>query len=115
MLANATSLAAIVQWGHLQEPAVVHALGFPRERTPAIGTLHNLLSRLDAVAVEAALAAWLQTWFSQPGQAIALDGKALRGSHQGATPDGGWIDVIAAFAHTAGHVLVQSGGEDPRA
>lgn len=114
MLANAQSLAAIVEWGHTQAPAVVQALGFTRDRTPSIGTLHTLLARLDAGAVERALSAWQQVWGSRRGQAIALDGKALRGSHAGTPPEGGWIDVVAAFAHETGHVLVHVGGAGQR-
>src|SRR5688500_7954318 len=77
MLAGARSLYAIAQWGRLQSPAVVQALGFTRPGTPCVATLHLLFRRLDAAAFEAALATWAQ----QPcgtGAVIAVDGKALR-------------------------------------
>src|SRR5215217_3704456 len=62
MLSGARSLYAIAQWGRLQPPEVVHALGFTRERTPSVATLHYVTKRLDAAAVEAVLAEWVQTW-----------------------------------------------------
>ena len=37
---------AIATWGRTQ-----HALGFTRKKTPCSGTIHNLLKKLDAVAV----------------------------------------------------------------
>src|SRR5215210_5832414 len=60
MLSGARSLYAIAQWGRLQPPAVVRALGFTRERTPTVSTLHLVFKDLDVQAFEAALARWAQ-------------------------------------------------------
>src|SRR5215210_1713739 len=60
MLSGARSLYAIAQWGRLQPPAVVHALGFTRDRTPSVSTLHEVFRALDVAAFEAALAVWAQ-------------------------------------------------------
>src|SRR5436309_14434576 len=60
MLAGARSLYAMAQWGRLQEPAVVQALGFTRPRTPTVSTLHLVFKALDIDAFEAALAQWAQ-------------------------------------------------------
>jgi len=117
MLSGARSLYAIAQWGRLQSPEVVRALGFTRERPPAVSTLHEVTKRVDAAAVEAVLAAWVQTWCPTDGAAIALDGKSLRGSHPAAKgpPPSGWVDVVAAYAQEAGQVLAHAGGrEQPR-
>ena len=110
MLSGARSLDAIAQWGRLQDPAVVRALGFTRPTTPAVSTLHEVSRRIDPVVVEAVLATWAQQW-SGPGGTSALDGKALRGSHATGAPPSGWIDAVAAYAQEAGLVLAQTGGQ----
>jgi hypothetical protein len=107
MLCGARSLYAIAQWGRLQPPAVVRALGFTRERTPAVSTLHEVFSALDADAFEVALSTWAQAYLGDRREAIALDGKALRGIHGEALPG---VDLVAAYATEAGLVLAQAGG-----
>lgn len=110
MLSGARSLYAIAQWGRLQEPAVVQAVGFTRATTPAISTLHDVSRRIDPGVLEGVLARWAQHC-SEPGQSSALDGKALRGSHAKGAPPSGWIDAVAAYAQEAGLVLAQTGGQ----
>ena len=107
MVSGARSLYAIAQWGRLQSPAVVAALGFTREQTPAVSTLHQVFSQLDVDAFEAALASWAQTYLGDRREAIAIDGKALRGIHGETLPG---VDLVAAYATEAGLVLAQSGG-----
>ncbi len=109
MLSGARSLAAITEWGRLQSPEAVRALGFTRDRTPAIATLHDLFRRLDADAVEAAVRAWAQASLGPGDGVIALDGKALRGTYGEGTPG---LMVLAAYTHEAGRVLAQTGGPD---
>jgi hypothetical protein len=86
---------------------VVQALGFTRARTPAVSTLPEVFSHLDAAAFEAALRTWAQTSFGDRQEAIAIDGKALRGIHGEALPG---VDLVAAYATEAGLVLAQAGG-----
>ncbi len=78
MLANARSLYAIAQWGRVQEPDRVRALGFTRARTPTVSTLHEVFKALDVQAFERALSGWAQEVLSPSSRVIALDGKALR-------------------------------------
>lgn len=114
MLSGARSLYAIAQWGRLQPPEVVAALGFATGRTPAVSTLHEVTRRLDPTALEAVLARWAQGGEGGEvavGRGIALDGKVLRGSHPKGAPPRQWIDVVAAYTHEAGRVLAQAGGE----
>lgn len=106
MLAGARSLYAIAQWGRLQPPEVVKALGFTRERTPAVSTLHLVFRDLDAAAFEAALSAWAQANLGEEA-AIALDGKSLRGIHGEELPG---VRLVAAYSDEAGLALAQSGG-----
>ncbi len=106
MLSGARSLYAIAQWGRLQPPAVVAALGFTRERTPAVSTLHLVFRGLDAAAFEAALGEWARANLGD-GEAIAVDGKGLRGIHGEELPG---VRLVAAYSDGAGLVLAQAGG-----
>jgi hypothetical protein len=107
MLSGARSLYAIAQWGRLQPPGAVHALGFTRDRTPSVSTLHEVFRALDVAAFEAALAAWAQAGDRDRWEAVALDGKALRGIHGEELPG---VRLAAAYADRAGRVLAQAGG-----
>jgi hypothetical protein len=108
MLSGARSLYAIWQWGRLQPPEVVEALGFSRDRTPSVSTLHLVFKRLDSVAFEAALADWARVTLGERGRRIAIDGKALRGIHGEELPG---VRLVAAYCDEAGLVLAQSGGQ----
>ena len=111
MLSGARSLYAIAQWGRLQPPEVVAALGFTRPRTPAVSTLHLVFRDLDAAVFEAALADWAQTCLGAQAAAIAIDGKSLRGIHGEELPG---IRLVAGYADAAGLVLAQTEGRDRR-
>jgi DDE_Tnp_1-associated len=107
MLSGARSLYAIAQWGRLQPPAVVAELGFTREQTPVVSTLHLVFRDLDADAFEAALGQWARTHLGDEA-AIAIDGKGLRGIHGEELPG---VRLVAAYCDGGGLVLAQSGGE----
>ncbi len=114
MLCDARSLYAIAQWGRLQSAETVRALGFTRPTTPTVSTLHEVFKILDVVAFETALARWAQAALalgpsSQAIQAIALDGKALRGIHGEELPG---VRLVAAYDVETGLVLAQAGGQD---
>jgi len=88
LLCGARHLAAIAEWGRNQSPALTTALGFTRSRTPATSTLHYLLQDLDWTALEALLREWALAVEASLGadtplrreEALALDGKTLRGA-----------------------------------
>ena len=80
------------------------ALGFTRERTPCVSTLHQVFSRLDRAAFERELGQWLQERGLTDGEAVAIDGKALRGIHGDQLPG---VHLVAAYAHQAGIVVGQ--------
>ena len=81
MVSGARSLYAIAQWGRMQEPAVLKELGFTRDRTPAVSTLHKVFSSMDTDAFESVLGEWIESRLGPGKEAIAVDGKALRGIH----------------------------------
>jgi len=108
MLNGTRSLYAIYQWGRLQDPATLRALGFTRERSPTVSTLHLVFKALDVAAFEAALSAWTQQQLGRRVTTIAIDAKALRGSHGEKLPG---VDLVAGYADAAGLVLAQAGGQ----
>jgi len=109
MLSGARSLYAIAQRGRMQEPATVKALGLTRATTPCVATLHLVFKELDVVAFEAALRTWAQGQLGDRGEAIAIDGKGLRGIHGEELPG---VRLAAAYADGPGLVLGQSGGKE---
>ena len=105
MLGGARSLYAIAQWGR-EHPQLAQSLGFSRERTPCVATLHHVFRRLDTDAFEAALGRWAQECLGEGEATIAIDGKALRGIHGGELPG---VRLVAAYAGESGLVLGQKG------
>ena len=81
MLCGARSIYAIAQWGRDQGAPIARELGFTRDRTPCVATLHGLFKRLDKERFERAVGGWLQEQVLEPGEALAVDGKTLRGIH----------------------------------
>jgi len=104
MLCGARSLYAISQWGRDQDREMAQALGFTRDRTPCVSTLHRVFSRLDRERFEGALGGWLQQRGLQGPEGIAVDGKTLRGIHGGELPG---VHLVAAYAHQSGIVVGQ--------
>ena len=104
MLCGSRSLYAISQWGRDQGLEVSGALGFTRERTPCVSTLHQVFSRLDREAFEELLEQWLGERGLEAGEALAIDGKRLRGIHGEQLPG---VHLVAAYAHQSGIVLGQ--------
>lgn len=108
MLCGARSLYAIAQWGRDQEPEFLRQLGLTRSQTPCVATLHRVFTKLDLDAFEGALRQWAESSLPGGEAAIAVDGKTLRGIHGEELPG---VVLIAAYAHSAGLVLGQKGGE----
>lgn len=107
MLCGARGYAAIAQWGRDQPIELMHRIGY--RRTPAsYGALQSLLSRLDAQALEAALARWAAHLLGEPAAAelrgVALDGKTSRGSLSAL---GAAVHLLAAMDQRTGCVLRQ--------
>ena len=106
MLGGARSLYAIAQWGR-EHPQMAQSLGFSREQTPCVATLHHVFRRLDVAAFESALSRWTHESMGEGEAAIAaIDGKALRGMH-GEELAG---VRLVAYALESGVVAGQKGG-----
>lgn len=124
VLAGARSFTAVAEW-IADAPAQVQAVLEVRHdpiagvaRPPHEATIRRVLARVDADALDAIFTAWLaarrrvllQAKPESPGerpkrQAIAVDGKALRGArldeHQ-------TVHLLSAFDHASGLVLAQT-------
>ncbi|WP_052319043.1 ISAs1 family transposase [Streptomyces sp. MUSC 125] len=109
---GARSLTAITEWISDVPACACRVLGFPTD--PLSGTvsvphphsLRRLLVRLDGDALDRAIGAFLTARAVPAGpglRAIAVDGKALRGSRTHVT---GHVTLLAALDHT-GHVPAQ--------
>ena len=79
MLGDCRSLYDMAQWGraHLE---LAQVLRFTRERTPCLSTVHHVFRRLDVAAFEEVLSQWALAALPTGATALAVDGKALRGS-----------------------------------
>jgi hypothetical protein len=114
MLCGARSLYAIAQWGREQPEAVVRTLGFTRQQTPGVATLHRVFKALDVEVFEMVLAQWAQAAVGGRGgvgeasAGSAIDGKALRGIHGEQLPG---VRLVAAYDVQTGLVLAQKGGQ----
>jgi hypothetical protein len=82
-LAGARSFEAITQWTRELSRDALWRLGCRRARPPSEPTFRRVLQRLDADALDAQVGAWLARRTPLAGQAVALDGKTLRGAHDG--------------------------------
>ena len=111
MVSGARSLYAIAQWGRTQDLAVLKELGFTRDRTPAVSTLHKVFSSMDSDVFESVLGEWIEPRLGTGEEAIAIDGKALRGIHGDQIPG---VRLVAAYIHELGLVVGQEGGTAQR-
>ena len=108
MLCGARSYYAIAQWGREQATAEIRAaLGIDRARTPSVATLFRLFRDLDVAAFERALGGWIAAQGVPAGEAIAIDGKTIRGLH-GEQMAG--VHLVAAYTQQRGQVLGEKGG-----
>jgi predicted transposase YbfD/YdcC len=102
ILAGCKSLEAIARFGREHGPALTHALGFTRGEGPTRSCLSKLFRRLDIDAFEAALTRWVLDRQSDGWVALAVDGKALKGSRDGEAPA---VGLLAAYVPAAAAVI----------
>jgi len=107
MLCGSTSLNAIAQWVRERvedDPALLTALGLPPGRMPCVATFHRIFKALDVAAFERAVGEWLQASGVAPTDALAVDGKALRGVARPGVPA---VYLVGVYAHAAQTVIAQ--------
>jgi predicted transposase YbfD/YdcC len=92
MLCGSRSYRAIAGWGRCYGQKLVRAVGFTRDTTPCAATLYHVLRQWDGRLREATLGAWAESVLTAlppvPGEpeAMAIDGKTLRGRRQQGAP-----------------------------
>jgi predicted transposase YbfD/YdcC len=123
VLAGAQSLAAVGEWVADAPPQVLAALGIRRDpltrrfEPPDEATIRRVLESVDAGALDAAVGSWLTARLRAADQghghgrhrrrAVAVDGKAVRGTRH-ASCDGQAVHLLAAADQQAGTVLAQA-------
>jgi predicted transposase YbfD/YdcC len=110
ILCGYRSYGAMAEWGRNYGAALVAALGFTRSTTPCAATLHTVFKHLDVDCFEAKLGAWAeQALAAQPCtaeqlEALACDGKTLRGSRKLGAPGS---QLLATVSQRLGLTLSQ--------
>jgi Domain of unknown function (DUF4338)/DDE_Tnp_1-associated/Transposase DDE domain len=102
-LAGAQSLMAIAHWAADQSAPTLRRLGC-RGRVPSEATLRRVLGRVDIRALDARVGGWLAQQAPLAGQALAIDGKSLRGSAQGDTKA---VHLVSAVLHREAVIVAQ--------
>jgi DDE_Tnp_1-associated/Transposase DDE domain len=104
LLAGMKSLEAIAQFARDHGPELAEVLGFTHWPPPCKATLSNVFRRLDVLAFEGGLCAWVVRRCPDLGDTIALDGKTARGSRDGAIPG---VHLLSAYAPRVTAVIAQ--------
>ena len=112
VLAGRESYEGIAHWVQDVPEDLLRALSCTRDastgrcRRPSEPTIRRIIKAVDGEAVDRVLARWAcQQGVKLPGNAIAIDGKSLRGSH-GVDPQQ-QVHLVAAFTHREGVVIAQ--------
>lgn len=110
------SSSASAEWGRHSDATLVQALGFTPPPTPGAAMLFPVVRRRDRAALEARLGAWAAAVVATTAasdapfpEAVALDGKTLRGSRRQGAPG---AHLRSAVSHRRGLTLAQTGGDD---
>jgi len=117
VLCGARSLYAVAQWVRERaedDPSLLEALGVPPGRSTCVATLHRVYRVLDVDAFERAVGTWLATTMVAPDDAVAIDGKTVRGVpghvERGDASASAYVPglhLVAAYAHGADAVVAQ--------
>ncbi len=110
MLCGYRSYSAIAEWGRNYGTPIAQALGFTHQ-TPCAATLHTIFRQLDHEVLEAKLGTWADEVMTSvpaadtaPEEAMAVDGKTLRGSKKQGAPG---THLVSVVGHRLGLTLTQ--------
>jgi predicted transposase YbfD/YdcC len=110
VLGGARSYAAIAEWGQRCSQNILKRLGCrfnpktQRREAPSGPTIWRLLKSIDTEAVDRALGSWLAGLVTASGQAVAIDGKTVRGAER---EDGTQVHLLSAFVQQQGVIVAQ--------
>jgi hypothetical protein len=105
LLFGCRSPYAISQWGRECAPELRVAVGLRRERGPRAATFRRAFRRPDHAAFERVLGPWFAAHGLRPDEALASDGKTLRGIHGEEMPG---VHLVASYAHQTPVVLAEA-------
>lgn len=103
-LSGARSYDAIAQWAKELSDQALQRLGCKRQKPPSEKCLRLTLQRLDAVAFDQQIGGWLAKQKLLAGKGLAVDGKTIRGAHDGEQKA---PHLLSAAIHQEGIVLAQ--------
>jgi len=115
VLCGYRSYSAVAQWARIYPAELVRALGITHPTPPCAATLCTVLRQLDRAEVEAKLGAWAEEVLAslppapEEDEAIALDGKSLRGSQRQGVLQG---HLLSALSHRLGLTMGQQAVDD---
>lgn len=118
VLAGARSFTAIGEWAADASEAVLAQLGVRRNpRTgrvsaPDEATLRRAAQKVDPDRLDDVLAAWVASRHDTRPQAVALDGKTVRGARDHADPTSRAPHLMAAVDHADATVISQRQVDD---
>lgn len=105
-LAGAKSFAAIGDWAKDQSREHLKRLGSKYGWAPNERTFRRVLREVNVQEIDEKTGAWMAKQQTlSAGQALALDGKTLRGSRDG---DGKAVHLLSAIVHGSGVVVAQT-------
>ncbi|MFB3110945.1 MAG: ISAs1 family transposase [Gemmatimonadales bacterium] len=103
-LSGAKSFAAMAQWAKEVPREVLLRLGCRRKNPPSEKTYRRILNAFGVERFEEEVGQWFARQTVANGQAIAVDGKVVRGSADGETPA---AQLLSAFSHEDGSVIAE--------
>jgi hypothetical protein len=115
MLCGSRSYSAMAEWGRCYGQKLAQALGFTHAKTPCAATLYHVLRQLDGNLLEATLGTWAESILTvlppTPGEleALAIEGKTLRGSRKQGAPA---VHLLSVLSHRLGLTLGQQAVAD---
>jgi hypothetical protein len=108
-LSGARSFCAIAEWTQGLTREALKLLGSNRPTPPSEPTIRRVLQRIDADSLDAHISRWLLQHYPLAGRAIAVDGKTVRGAHDGAKRP---PHLLSAILHQEAVVIGQIAVEE---
>lgn len=108
LLCNCNSTQAVGQWCREHRSLLRRSFGPRRHLTPCASLYRRVLPRLSAEHVEALLATWVQaTRPTDDCEAVAMDGKTVRGARGGGVGSSAAPHLLAFCTHHTQETLLQ--------
>lgn len=105
-LTGAKNFVAIAQWAADQSRETLIRLGAKYGRPPSERTIRRVLTQVDVQEIDEKTGCWVaQHTRLKAGDAVAIDGKTLRGSSDGAQQA---VHLLSAVVHREGTTVAQT-------